>query len=311
MSQAMKELGAHDAGPISGALLFYVLGAQKAGTTWLYQQLRASGLCHTRTIKEAHYFDALHGPDGHTHIERRGALLRDRAAALTDALARGDRDAAERLQTDLRRRLEHLAIYTDRADGGRAYRRWLMAGWSGQPVVADITPGYAVLGADVLAEMRRMAERSRFLMILRDPVDRLWSSIKMYARNRLGGGAEEAGAVARNFAQGKRDIPTLNRNDYAATLATMEAAVPASERLVVFFEGLMSQTGLDRVAAFLGLSGLVANVDQRPNRSADWPLPTDLAAGLFAALAPQYAHVAARYPDTLPPRWRARMEAFG
>ena len=47
---------------VSGVILlayFLCIGAAKAGTDWLFEQLSAHPDCHFRSIKELHYFDAL------------------------------------------------------------------------------------------------------------------------------------------------------------------------------------------------------------------------------------------------------------
>ncbi|MEM8803647.1 MAG: hypothetical protein AAGF55_14030 [Pseudomonadota bacterium] len=41
------------------SVLFFCVGAAKAGTSWLHKQLSAHPECHFRAIKELHYFDAL------------------------------------------------------------------------------------------------------------------------------------------------------------------------------------------------------------------------------------------------------------
>jgi len=41
--------------------LAYCIGAQKAGTTWLYETLRTSNEIHFSRNKELHYFDVISG----------------------------------------------------------------------------------------------------------------------------------------------------------------------------------------------------------------------------------------------------------
>lgn len=304
---------------IEGATLLIGLGAQKAGTTWVYRQLKRSGACHVRSIKEAHYFDAAYVPGETYHIDRRARIVQERAAALRAALQAGDGEAVQRLVADIRMRLDHLSIY-GAPDGDAAYAAWLMQGWKGQPLVADISPSYGLCGADVLARMATMAARVKFLFILRDPVDRMWSSIKMYAAKLAGADrfgdlapAARAVAVAEAFAGGDEVAPQLNRHDYAATLAAMDEALPEPTRMQVFYERMFRPEAMARLAGFLGLDRLEADYDERPNRTAALALPGGLEQALFVRLADQYRAVARAFggPDALPARWRSRMEAYG
>lgn len=45
-----------------------------------------------------------------------------------------------------------------------------------QPYVMEASPGYAIGGAPVIAGIRRTLDRPRILIMLRDPVQRLWSA---------------------------------------------------------------------------------------------------------------------------------------
>ncbi len=46
----------------------------------------------------------------------------------------------------------------------------------------DMTPAYCLLTAEAFEAMRRMHPRTQFFFVMRDPVDRLWSAIRMNIR---------------------------------------------------------------------------------------------------------------------------------
>ena len=66
------------------SVLFFCVGAAKAGTSWLYSQLAAHPECHFRAIKELHYFDAIDGEalerELHKHQRQQARILNNVAA---------------------------------------------------------------------------------------------------------------------------------------------------------------------------------------------------------------------------------------
>lgn len=162
-----------------GARMLFGIGAQKAGTSWLHETLARSPACHVSPSKELHYFDVIHGP-----ADLANPVLRDRVAAVQRLAARLE-GGPGRLDAPILQRLrgaaELLAIYGGARDGPerhRAYLDYLLAGRGARPVVCDITPAYATLDAAAFRDMAAIGE-ARFLFILRDPVARAWSQVRM------------------------------------------------------------------------------------------------------------------------------------
>ena len=131
---------------------FLCVGAQKAGTTWLYQQLDSHSDFWMPPIKELHYFDEL------CRVQR----------------ARPPRCRDER---DLRflESMKSLSVgpSIDLKDYARLFepKASLLSG--------DITPTYSTLSEKVI---RRIVEHFRNLKVIflaRDPVERVWSHLSM------------------------------------------------------------------------------------------------------------------------------------
>ncbi len=221
---------------MSGTRILFGLGATKAGTSWLHQWLSGHPECHFRSVKELHYFDAL---DAGRVAERRAELVADRARARAETRQR-DLDAA-------------IALLGG-AESGAAYLDYLGAG-QGAAVVGDITPAYGLLSVDRLRAMAALGE-TRFLYILRDPVARLWSHVRMIAGRREPSGAvtpERAGRILKRVLRGEEDHIT-RRGDYRGVMGRLYEAVPEARRLVVFFEDLFSGDATARICAFLGIA---------------------------------------------------------
>lgn len=289
------------------ATMMYGIGAQKAGTTWLYDLLRQSPECHFAPIKELHYFDVMYLPnEQQIHRDRVETLHRLSARV---GVTRGPEQAILLARiADLARQLH---MFTDAPDQFNRYLGYLLQGYSGQKVVCDITPAYATLNTIIYRKMALVGP-SKFVFIMRDPVDRLWSQIRMGIAARLGAQADqnafEAACVAeaRRLMTGNR-ISHVRRADYTHTLRKLADAVPAEDRLILFYEHLFRQETADRLCDFLGIARLAADAGHRSNTGRASSLPAPVEQGLYKALKGQYAFVEGQFGPEIPEAWRARM----
>ncbi|HEU0221992.1 MAG TPA: sulfotransferase, partial [Paracoccaceae bacterium] len=171
----------------------------------------------------------------------------------------------------------------------------------------------ALLSRETFAELAALAPRTRFVFILRDPVDRLWSAIRMMADD--GENSDEAFHAraldrSRQF-QNRRLTRHAHRSNYVRTIEELEAAVPPENILYLFYETLFRPESLEALARFLGIRPIAADFDSRSNSGRSLPLGRAEAARLYAGLADIYAFAARRFGPALPERWRARMAEFG
>ena len=284
----------------------YGVGAPKSGTTWLYEYLRRHPECHLRGHKELHFFDTLERGDVEARARQLATWIAEREALI------GTVPAAERRLRlaeilDMR---DFLAVLRQcRRDPG-LYFRYLLAGLGTRKLVADITPSYGLLSVPTLQKMAASAPVTRFVYLMRDPVTRLWSQLRMSAEQTLPEGADfeaHVGSLLDRLLAG--ELPGIRaHSDYAAVLARLDAALPEGTLLAMPFEGLTTPEGVKRLCRFLGLKPVAARLDDRvlEGRPAD-PTPAQMTA-MQEFLAPQYAAVAARL-GALPPAWQA--EAAG
>lgn len=289
----------------AGARMLFGIGAQKAGTSWLHALLRRSAEVHAPPSKELHYFDVMAG-----RADEALRLRVEQARVLAGRLSACPGPANRAALRQLRETAELLEIYTGAPGAPGPYLDYLLKGWAGQRIVADITPAYAILDTPHFAEMAAIG-RARFLFVLRDPVARIWSQVRMAVAAR---GGSEPGARASacrdraiHLLESQR-LPGLGRSDYARTLAALEAAVPRARIHCCFHEDLVApERSAATVAAlcrFLGIPRLEPDPHRPVNRGAALPLPPDLEARLRAALAPQYDAMRARFGPALPAEWR-------
>lgn len=288
------------------ATILMCVGATKAGTTWLYRHLSAHPDCHLRTIKELHYFDTVDTGN----YDRQIGLKLDEFDAL-EAKGPGDRPWMHRRK--LRDLAEWAAVLERRAEDIPAYLAYLTGGRGDRRVVGDVTPAYALLPVDALRRIAEMAPDVRFVYLIRDPLARLWSHVRMLAARAAQSTAEfaeRARAMMERALAG--DLPSAtDRGDYAGALARLDAAVAPGHLLVMFQEEMMTLPGVQRLWSFLGIGETDPRFDRRVHEGTPLDLDAGQRARALACLGPQYDFVARRFPD-LPENWRRNMsEALG
>jgi hypothetical protein len=285
--------------------ILFGVGAAKAGTSWLWRYLAGHPECHFRSIKELHYFDGLAQNRLAGALRKARAELnrwRDEVVLASDARAAG---LARRMR-DLQ---DWIAVLALGANDPAAYRAYLTSGAAGPArVVGDITPAYALLPVARLREMAGLARDVRFVYLMRDPVARLWSHVRMLARRHApeSGFADYALTLLRRVCAGDVDGQAggvVARGDYAAALARFDRAIDPARLLVMFQETLLSQPGVARLTGFLGIAAHPADLGRQVHGGVPLALPVAERDAARAFLRPQYDAVARRFGD-LPEAWR-------
>lgn len=155
---------------------FICIGAQKAGTQWLYDQVLAHPDGWMPPIKEVKFFKS-------------------------GAYNRTERLAKRRLNTYLKQSyldkiddpkgIEFLRrivfeSYKIQQNPCKFYRRLFQV--ADDCITGDTSPQYSVLNDNEIASATRCAQRTKFMFIIREPISRLWSQACMHVR--LGRGNE-------------------------------------------------------------------------------------------------------------------------
>jgi hypothetical protein len=287
------------------ATMFFGIGAQKAGTSWLFDYLSRSPEVHFSRNKELHYFDVLAGNGKHLLQARVDAIRR-----LCDKLDTSEVHLRRDFVDRLRNAADLLSIYTGSADGAQRhdpYIDYLLAGRRSQPVVGDITPAYSILKRADFADMASIG-RARFIFILRDPVSRMWSQIRMAvtAKTRGQSNPDEMLRLCVAHADMLRKsgrLSTIERANYLRTMTELEAAVPPERILYVFYEDLFTGDATAQICDFLGIAHRPPDASNRVNEGTKLPLPDEIRALFREAFDKQYAGIRARFGDRVPTAW--------
>ena len=149
---------------------FLCIGAQKAGTTWLHDNLVRHPTIWLPPVKEIHYFDRPHVTI-HGRLFGRASRLRRARAHLhrtSMAFAQGRASAGE-----LRWAVRYC--FGPRSDA------WYAALFD-QPgkVTGEICPGYARLAKPVIQRIAGLMPEGKIIFLLRHPIERAWSAAVMH-----------------------------------------------------------------------------------------------------------------------------------
>lgn len=201
---------------------FFCIGPGNSGTTWVADHLKLQRDVWLPPIQELGYLNAgferyrssrqLHMHWDWWSITKR--IVRNKSLSLGP-----DRRffAAAR----------DLASVSDAEPDFGRYRR-LFEPAAGR-ITGDITPNYADLDGDGIRRFGPVLNHAKIFMIARDPVERFWSALSMFWRDRIYGEADY-GSLA--FVQ--KVLETQSRQSYLSQIVTRWREGIGADRLKIF-----------------------------------------------------------------------------
>jgi hypothetical protein len=282
---------------VSDTPILFCVGAAKAGTSWLHRVLSDHPGCALRSIKELHWFDAIDRGEVDRQIAAVGAR---RASYLSEMEGAGPHRLTARA-----RQVRDCDDWLDvlRSGDEKAYLRYLADGAEGR-MVADMTPAYALLSEERLRGMAAVGPDVRFLYLIRDPVERLWSHARMIAASRAAKDGRHDGRAAHVLSRVMRgkESEIEARGDYATAIGKLVRAIDPRRLMVAVTEEMFTPPGLARIMAFLGLPDRDTDFSRRIHESPAGVLAPEARAEARAWLAAQYDFVA-RHLGRRPSGW--------
>ena len=267
---------------------FLGIGAQKSGTTWLYQNLQAHPHIYMPR-KELHYFDR---------------KLEDGSGMLTRLFGKREADGEWRRQfrnriivhakkrSSLRDVLYDIRYYTGSYDD--EWYASLFEPGRGK-VKGEVTPSYSVLEKEKVAHVHGIMPDAKLVFLVRNPIERVWSQLVMRFDNLEKSSAE----LVREdkLARGTGRNSTRLLTDYLRTIENWGAFYPEKQIFVGFLEDVhfYPEEMLRRLYGFLGVDPLFEPPSPGKkvhSRSSD-TMPT----GLAVYLAHEYREEIRRLAD--------------
>ena len=267
---------------------FLVIGAQRAGTTWLHRVLRQHPSLWLPPVKELHYFDRL---------ETTRTIL----------------DPKERRRVGLKQLLSldpWLVSYWLRARSDEWYARLFRDAKAKGLVAGEITPAYATLDETVLRRIKRLNDNIKLIFVMRDPVERAWSAVNNAAKK----GLPTHRALEKSIKRA-RESGAAARSAYADTIRRLEAVFPASQVHYCFFEDLRDRPEAltSDLFSFLGVEPVPPTQVQLPQAvnvaAGSKPIPPEFSRTMARDYLPMVGDLCRRF-DGPPHRWRARYETL-
>ncbi len=267
--------------PSPGVFLLGV-GAQKAGTSWLHQQLHQRSDADFGFLKEYHIHDALTIPKLERFRHLNVQLTKPRSWLQPRSWRR------QRFFSDPRRYYNYFAWLLRRPR--RPNRTVCLTG--------DITPSYAVLSADTFRGIHNQFQQRgipvRPVFLLRDPIERIISSQRMKLRKQ---GQRDAATEVASLRKRVHKGQGL-RSNYSQTLVALDQAFGLEHCFIGLFETLFQQDNYAALCKYLEITYQEPDWQQKVNASATTNLiPDDLLAELGQQQAADFNQVCRALPQ--------------
>lgn len=240
------------------------LGVQKAGTTWLHDYLDGHTQADMGFTKEYHILDTLSPESGHTRLSDK----QQRAIKLLERKNKDDVFSGSNYGF-----WKRFAFYLDMGTYYDYYTGLLQV--DGVQLTGDMTPDNAVASADMLKDLKREFLRRNVgvkpVILLRDPVERCWSAVRMGKRTAIEGKNSK-------LQKGEGDEATLLRESYKSKGRTyrtryekifsrIEQAFPQEQYFTGFYETLFTVEEIRRLCDFLKIDFQEPKFSKRVNVS--------------------------------------------
>lgn len=221
--------------------LFLCVGAQKSGTSWLYNVFSRDPSIQFSKYKEIHYFDMVNSLNN----ELQNRILYDLAESigvnketLIQKFFNNSEEAVKKVMD-----LCNDEWYINQFNGKSKYS-------------ADFTPSYALLNKEGINHIKKISNNQKIIFIMRDPVKRSLSALQYYYRNN---------SVNLENLKDKEIIEKLNsnlilsRSKYEDTIQVLKSEFDDEDVLFLFYEEVMSDKKFytEKVFDFLGIKSRI------------------------------------------------------
>ena len=225
---------------------FIGIGAQKAGTTWLYQNLRAHPEIWMPEEKEIHYFDE--------KIKLKGGIW---------TRLRGDSPADQRWRRQVRVRLRRIPQDRSAGDLSWAFKYFLgrpdddwyasLFGPGKGKITGESTPDYSILNKAAISHVHDLMPGAKIIFMMRSPIERPWSVLNMGFRSR---GEETESVPDETFDARLENRRKRRMTSYLRTLKNWSTFYPEDQIFVGFLEDVrfFPEELLRRLHEFLGVT---------------------------------------------------------
>jgi Sulfotransferase family len=214
---------------VSMPQIFLCIGAPRAGTTWLYENLRRHRDVFLPPVKELRHF-----LESRTEEQRQSDYNRRRKS---HGKTQDDQKWLDSwIAADPRSDETYLDLLT-RTD---------------RPVAGDISPVYSIASPRVVRRIRdTLPDGAKIVYIIRNPIDRDWSHMKFTLHRQM---KISSTLPTRDYLAFLTDGRMKKRSNYVQNIARWTNAFPLSSILVTFYDKLQADpvSFFEEICSFVG-----------------------------------------------------------
>jgi len=263
--------------------LFLSVGAMKAGTTWLYEQLKDHPDIYFTPEKEIHYFANIVGIEDQLNHRKRIIKLKE----VMEKCARGN-------PKFISENLDDIYWYANYACQNEIDNEWYESLFSlntESKFCADFSNLYCQMDKGGWDNVRKTAKNIKVIYTLRDPLERLWSHYKFHMKwvNR----EDEALEVGFEHFKDLLDKHFFWVNaEYANNYKLLKQSLKDEELMILYFEDFREDPVkmLLEVQSFLGIKQIepeIERLEKKVNKTKSFQLPSEWAEYMKQKIAPE------------------------
>lgn len=248
--------------------LFLSVGAMKAGTTWLYEQLKDHPDILFTPEKEIHYLANAVGIEN--QLNHRNRLLK--LKAVLERFGKGN-------PKYISEHIDEIDWYVRYAKPKEISNDWYKELFSdqGRKYCADFSNLYCQMGTEGWNNVRSLAKNIKVIYTLRNPLDRVWSHYKFHLKW-IG---KENEVISLGFEEFKNTLDKEHfwqNAKYADNYANLKTALRDNELMLLYFDDFRKSPVLmlNKICEFLDISTIdikSENLEKKVNRTKEFKFP--------------------------------------
>lgn len=249
------------------------VGAQKAGTSWLYETFANQAFANMGFRKEYHIWNATEDELGQAF--NRPIRKPDNSDQALRRLMRSNHD-----------------IYA-------SYFRGLIEGQI--TLTGDISPSYSYLSSRSLQNIKNLLEGYGFnvkvIFLLRDPVERIWSAQRMIIRNNKRK-QTDVETMIQKLPKFSRLNQNMIRSDYISTINNIEEIFEQNQIFYAIYENLFTKESISKLEYFIEHKINDVQFNTKVNESPKIALPENIFKRTINLYKDQYKFCNKKFPET-------------
>lgn len=275
------------------------LGAQKAGTSWLYSQLVHEKSSIKSLGKETHALSNI------SRLDMFKAVAIGKVQSLAEELQSAiDTNFSELNVFQLVRKMDRVRASLNMPRYVETYS--MLSRWNSSDVI-DFTPENSLVPVETLSAFKSQASdffNIKTIFLMRDPIERMWSWGKHIVYRRpdtvkleYSSPVEFLESHLERYRKGVSTFPTQS-SSYHKLIPNFDRIFP--DTLYLFYEDLFTEESLSKVKNYLSISDMPANFSKKVNATDGPDIPPTLYREFRSEMSETYDFLAQRFAGKLP-----------